>query len=417
MSYRDFDEFLMRLEQDDHVEFVDGSSRDPVASRPGPMPVAVHVDPESGARIVRHAFATRRRAAWALQVDRTAEVVARLDRLLDLSTPHTFSSSMERAADIMSSLRIVPSVRRRSNSDLRIVDIDAFQRIVDTTDKPLAGTVFPARDDRPYWGVHVTSVNAANAVLIHSASRLNAGERVAVALGGDPAALIAAFLPLPSSVHRSYFTGWLRKRPVETMRLSDPAVEFPANVDGVLVGVIERVTADREGCESPERPRYAAVLVLDEVRLKPNPVFVSLSAADVAVLRDMMAALSLPLIRLAVPEMRAVCVHGGVARIEVDGDDGAALRSAYTFLASPFTDDVRWIVTCSVSKDAAGRSMLPDVSVVQRKAIVAHPDHGTEVAVFVEGQRTLESTDSAAWVADYEMAVSAWRDAGDRMED
>jgi hypothetical protein len=37
--------------------------------------------------------------------------------------------------------------------------------------------VFPARDDRPYWGVHVTSVNAANAVLIHSASRLNAGER------------------------------------------------------------------------------------------------------------------------------------------------------------------------------------------------------------------------------------------------
>ncbi|MBK9122657.1 MAG: UbiD family decarboxylase [Chloroflexi bacterium] len=415
MSYRDFDEFLIRLEQDDHVESVGDVGGKHASRRRGRTPVAVYVDQVSGAKIVQHAFATRRRVAWALQVERITEVASRLDRMLDLSKPHTFSSLMDRASDIMSSLRIMPSVRRRTNSDLQSIDVKTVHRVASVTDEPLVGTVFLERDNRPYWGVQVVPGNFVDSVLVQSPHRLDVGESVAVTLGGDPGALIAALMPLPSSVHRSYFTGWLRKRPLETVRLDDPPVDVPVNVDGVLVGTVERVEAASHAFAFPEKTQYAASVAVRDVRLNPNAVLVSLSERDATVLSDAMIEISLPLIRLAVPEMRAVSVHGGVARIEVDGDESAALRSAYTFLASPFADNVRWIVT-TVSGDDNSR-VLPDALVLQRKATVAHPEHGRSVTVFVAGKSPAKSTNAAAWMPEYELAVTAWRDASDRLEE
>lgn len=416
MSYRNFDEFLIRLEQNDRVEFLNSGHGQPEFGKPGSTAVTVLMDRSSGVAIVRNAFASRQRVAWALQVEQTDEVVARLEKMLDLSRPHTFSSLMDRASDLMSSLRIVPFARRRTDSDLRSVGLDRLTKIFDLARDPLTGTVFFVRDDRPYWGVHVAAAGADDRVVILSPYPMKAGERAVVTLGGDPAALIAALMPLPASVHRSYFTGWLRKRPPETMRLDDPQVDVPANVECVLVGTVEHVDGTTDAQAAPDRVRYAAEVTVQEMWLRPNPVLVSLSGHDVTILRDAMIEMSLPLIRLAVPELRAVKARGGLVRIEVDGGTQAALRSAYSFLASPFADGVRWIVTCSACAKAVSRAELPDASALHRIGIAVHPDHGWDVPVFVESNADAR-TDPAAWMPDYALAVLAWRGASNEMED
>lgn len=67
------------------------------------------------------------------------------------------------------------------------------------------------------------------------------GERmpVAVALGGDPAAMVAATLPLPGNVDEMQFAGWLRGSPLETVRCRTNGLLVPAGAEMVIEGFIE----------------------------------------------------------------------------------------------------------------------------------------------------------------------------------
>ena len=65
------------------------------------------------------------------------------------------------------------------------------------------------------------------------------GERmpVAVALGDDPAVTYAATAPLPAGISELFFAGYLRGRPVETVKCITSDLEVPANAEFILEGI------------------------------------------------------------------------------------------------------------------------------------------------------------------------------------
>lgn len=67
------------------------------------------------------------------------------------------------------------------------------------------------------------------------------GERMpaAIALGGDPAAMAAATLPLPGNVDEMQFAGWLRGKPLEMVRCRTSELLVPAGAEMVIEGYIE----------------------------------------------------------------------------------------------------------------------------------------------------------------------------------
>lgn len=62
---------------------------------------------------------------------------------------------------------------------------------------------------------------------------------VAVAVGGDPAAIFAATLPLPEELDEMYLAGFLRRAPLPMVRCQTSDLLVPADADLVIEGVID----------------------------------------------------------------------------------------------------------------------------------------------------------------------------------
>jgi 4-hydroxy-3-polyprenylbenzoate decarboxylase len=70
---------------------------------------------------------------------------------------------------------------------------------------------------------------------------------VAVALGGDPATMVAATLPLPENVDEMQFAGWLRGRPLEMVRCRTNDLLVPAGAEMVIEGYMEPGETAQDG--------------------------------------------------------------------------------------------------------------------------------------------------------------------------
>ena len=75
----------------------------------------------------------------------------------------------------------------------------------------------------------------------HLAAYRARGERmpVAIALGGDPAVIFAAMLPLPAVIDEMQFAGFLRGKPVELVRCLTSGIMVPAHAELVMEGYID----------------------------------------------------------------------------------------------------------------------------------------------------------------------------------
>ncbi|MBI4228003.1 MAG: UbiD family decarboxylase, partial [Candidatus Omnitrophica bacterium] len=75
------------------------------------------------------------------------------------------------------------------------------------------------------------------------------GERmpVAIALGGDPAAMYVASAPLPEGIDEYLFAGFLRKAPVELVKAKTVDLEVPAHAEIILEGYVEVGERREEG--------------------------------------------------------------------------------------------------------------------------------------------------------------------------
>ncbi|MFZ3209401.1 MAG: UbiD family decarboxylase [Geobacteraceae bacterium] len=83
----------------------------------------------------------------------------------------------------------------------------------------------------------------------HYRKYLERGERmpVAIAVGGDPAVIYAASVPLPHPLEEMQFAGFLRGEPVELTPCRTVPLMVPANAEIVLEGYLEPGERQREG--------------------------------------------------------------------------------------------------------------------------------------------------------------------------
>ena len=103
---------------------------------------------------------------------------------------------------------------------------------------------------------------------------------VAVAIGADPATMLAGILPLPQDLDEFLFAGFLRRDPVELVRCESVDLEVPANAEIVLEGYVdlddirlEGPFGDHTGFYTLE-DKFPAFHITCITRRK-NPVYVS----------------------------------------------------------------------------------------------------------------------------------------------
>ena len=70
---------------------------------------------------------------------------------------------------------------------------------------------------------------------------------VAIALGGDPAAMLAAALPLPETIDEMAFAGFLRGRPLDLVPCRNSGLMVPAGSEVIIEGIIEPGETARGG--------------------------------------------------------------------------------------------------------------------------------------------------------------------------
>ncbi len=142
------------------------------------------------------------------------------------------------------------------------------------------------------------------------------GERmpVAVALGDDPAVTYAATAPLPEGISELFFAGYLRGKPVDTVRCRTCDLQVPAHAEFVLEGYIDpNEELRREGPFGDHTGYYSLadeypVFHVTCITRRKHPVFPATIVGQPPMEDCYMAKaterLFLPLLKQIVPEIR-----------------------------------------------------------------------------------------------------------------
>ncbi|AMV70894.1 UbiD family decarboxylase [Desulfuromonas carbonis] len=101
---------------------------------------------------------------------------------------------------------------------------------------------------------------------------------VAVALGGPPALLLAAGLPLPATVAETSFAGWLQGRPLDLVPAFDPGLAVPSLAEYVIEGVVHPGELRLEGPFGNHTGQYvpaapAPLLRVAQVSRRRQPLY------------------------------------------------------------------------------------------------------------------------------------------------
>ena len=136
---------------------------------------------------------------------------------------------------------------------------------------------------------------------------------VAIALGGDPAVLLAAAAPLPPGADVYALAGLFRQRPLDVVPCRSVDLEVPAESEFVVEGFIDPseppVTAGPlcTPLGHYSLPRLAPVLHATAVTHRANPIYSAMVPGrpphEACVVQRALARVFLPLTRLAIPEL------------------------------------------------------------------------------------------------------------------
>jgi 4-hydroxy-3-polyprenylbenzoate decarboxylase len=101
---------------------------------------------------------------------------------------------------------------------------------------------------------------------------------VAIALGGDPAAIYASCAPLPEGADELALAGWLRRRPLAMTSCLTNELAVPAAAEFIIEGLVEPGNRRMEGPFGNHRGSYdpaapAALLRVTAITHRRNPLF------------------------------------------------------------------------------------------------------------------------------------------------
>jgi 4-hydroxy-3-polyprenylbenzoate decarboxylase len=279
MAYTDLRDFIKALEKARQLRRVT-EAIDPVleitefadrAVKSG-GPALLFENPKgSNVPVLINAFASEGRMRIALEVDSLDEIAARIVELLEMRVPE----------GMMAKLKMLPKLAEVGAFFPKIVGSAPCQQVV-RTDKfslleypvlkcwpddggrfitlplvfsrnPLTGKrncgmyrmqVFDERTTGMHWQTHK---QGADHYRLLQREGKDTKMPVAVALGGDPATIFSAILPLPPDIDEMMVAGFLRSSPVEMVKCKTIDLEVPAQAEIVLEGYVELGELRTEG--------------------------------------------------------------------------------------------------------------------------------------------------------------------------
>lgn len=315
MAYRDLDEFLIRLEQADQLltittpvstdlEIAEIVQR--IAALPANKNKALLFDNVEGSTfpVLVNLFGTEQRMAWALGVEKLADLSDKLSRLLDPRIPTGMGEMMARAGELLGALRSagvganrtriapVQEIVIAENPDVRF--LPALKCYPEEGGRFLPLTQVITQDPQTgarNVGMYRAQILSKDTLALHfpplsgGVNHLQAAQAahlqklpVAIVLGGDPAAIFASLVPMPPGIDEYMLAGWLRGKPIEYTRCVSQDVEVPANAEIVIEGYI----ALEEACEigrfggddgSYSPPAPSALMIVTAITHRKKAVF------------------------------------------------------------------------------------------------------------------------------------------------
>ncbi|MBF0414863.1 MAG: UbiD family decarboxylase [Magnetococcales bacterium] len=323
------------VEVDPHLEIVEISRR--VLLQGGPALVFDRVK-GSDMKVVTNLFASERRIALAL--GRSPEALealgAELARLKQPQAPQGFSDLVQ-LARLFAKGRFMP-VRTVFNPPCREVvwrgdQVDLGRLPILTCWPGDAGRLITwplvITRGRPHGhisgpvniGVYRMQVLGKNRLIVRwlktRGGALHAGEYdgkmpVAVAIGCDPATILAAVTPVPETLSEYAFAGLLREKRVQTTRGLYPGLPVPATAEIVLEGTVDVTDLAPEGPFADHTGYYNEVerfpvMTVERVTMRRDPLYLATYTSrppdEPAILAVALNRIFTPLLRQQFPEI------------------------------------------------------------------------------------------------------------------
>jgi len=138
---------------------------------------------------------------------------------------------------------------------------------------------------------------------------------IAIAIGADPATMLAAAMPIPDGVSELAFSGLLRREKTGIAKAVSVDLPIPANAEFVLEGTVSHTDSADEGPYGDHTGYYNAVepfpvVTLSAITHRRDPIYVSTFTGrppdEPSVLAEALGGLFVPLVRRQFAEVRDV---------------------------------------------------------------------------------------------------------------
>ncbi len=347
MAYHDLREFLRKLEAagelkripfevDPVLEMTEFADRS--VKRGGP---ALLFEKAKGSTVpvAMNLFASARRMELALEVDSVDEVARRISDYLEMRMPEGLIGKLKMLPKLaemgsffpkMVSGGPVKEVIQRDGFSLldfpilhcwpedggRFITLPLVFSKNPETGKRNCGMyrlqVFDERTTGMHWQTHKQGAEHYRRLAKEGRARRM---DVAVALGGDPATIYSAILPLPPDLDEMMVAGFLRNQPVEMVKCETCDLEVPAQAEIVLEGYVELGELRTEGPFGDHTGYYSLadeypVFHVTCLTRRAQPVYpatiVGPPPMEDFYMGKAVERIFLPLMRLQLPEIRDV---------------------------------------------------------------------------------------------------------------
>ena len=292
----------------------------------------------SDAPVAINLMGTHQRTAWALGVENIDDLTSRVRKLLGLAQgpPSGLMGKARALGDLVSVARTQPKIVRRApcqdvvvtGEDVDLNILPALKCWPDDAGRYITLPLVVSRDpesgrrnvgiyrmqifDRNTTGMHwQTHKGGAHHYRVGESQRLQKLE-VAVALGGDPAAIWSGSMPLPPDMDEFAIAGLIREEPVELVKCKTVDLEVPAHAEYVLEGYVtpgelrpEGPFGDHTGYYSPAED-YPVFHVTTMTHRK-NPIYpttmVGRPPTEDFFMGKAAERIMLPILQMALPEI------------------------------------------------------------------------------------------------------------------
>ena len=292
----------------------------------------------SDAPVAINLMGTHQRTAWALGVENIDDLTSRVRKLLGLAQgpPSGLMGKVRALGDLVSVARTQPKIVRRApcqdvvvtGDDVDLNILPALKCWPDDAGRYITLPLVVSRDpeswrrnvgiyrmqifDRNTTGMHwQTHKGGAHHYRVGESQRLQKLE-VAVALGGDPAAIWSGSMPLPPDMDEFAIAGLIREESVELVKCKTVDLEVPAHAEYVLEGYVtpgelrpEGPFGDHTGYYSPAEDY--PVFHVTTITHRKNPIYpttmVGRPPTEDFFMGKAAERIMLPILQMALPEI------------------------------------------------------------------------------------------------------------------